>query len=203
MPAYEVQMTIFPVSNLAADAATNTWSVDADDDTAAETFETFLEDFYDTMAPYFSDRVRQNDHVYKIYDRADPTPRQPIAEGTFNLSSAPSGAGMPPEVALCLSFEGLPTSGIPQARRRGRVYIGPLDTTTGGSGGAPSSAFVTALANAGDTLLTASNAAATWTWCVWSTVNSANVPIARGWVDAAFDTQRRRGVAPASRTVFP
>lgn len=147
----------------------------------------------------------------KMYNMADPSPRQPIFD-------APSGAmtfsttSLPCEVALCLSFEALPVSGINQARRRNRVFFGPLGaaeiTTTGGYV-RPSAALMTAWALFGENLLNASDAAVDWSWQVYSpttdatgTLQDAFAPVTNGWVDNSFDTQRRRGGKPTARTLF-
>lgn len=203
MTAFQLQVTLFPTSNIPADASTNTWSCEADDLTAAIAFKDAVLDFYDLVLQYLSGDVRQDDHVWKLYDRTDPEPRYPAAEGLFDLVAAPAGNPLPPECAVCVSFEGLPTSGIPQARRRGRIYLGPMDTTTLASNGRPSPTAINGIVSAADDLLTASLTATTWLWCVWSTVDGGNTPIARGWVDDEFDTQRRRGRVATTRTVYP
>ena len=64
----------------------------------------------------------------------------------------------------------------------------------------------TLIAQAGEDLLTASLAAADWHWVVYSTVQPAGqrtADVVNGWVDDAFDIQRRRGLAANSRQVFP
>jgi hypothetical protein len=52
-------------------------------------------------------------------------------------------------------------------------------------------------------MLTASNAQGQWKWAVYSTVNMTGVNVAAGWVENAFDTQRRRGRIATIRSVFP
>lgn len=203
MPAYSLQVTLIPSSNVNADASTNTWSCDADDTTAAVAFKDAVLDFYDDMRAYYPALIRQSNHIWKVYNRADPEPRAPVAEGVYSFASAPSGNSLPTEVALCGSFQGQKTSGVPQARRRGRIYFGPIVATQIAPTARPSSTLVTALAQALDDLKTASDGAATWTWCVWSTVTGTNVPISDGWVDDEFDVQRRRGRIATSRTIYP
>jgi hypothetical protein len=39
-------------------------------------------------------------------------------------------------------------------------------------------------------------------WCVWSVADQIAVPVANGWIDNAFDVQRRRGVDYTSRTLW-
>lgn len=41
-----------------------------------------------------------------------------------------------------------------------------------------------------------------WQWRIWSPTNNNSVLIDNGWVDNAWDTQRRRGVEATARTIF-
>lgn len=203
MPAYTTQFTLFPTSNLAADASTNTWSCQADNLAAAILFEGQLRTFYESCRLLFPNTVRQSAHVIKTYDRSDPIPRAPVNIGAFNFTVAPTGNTLPPEVSLCGSFQAVQASGIPQARRRGRIYIGPLSVANLETTGRPAATRVTLLRNALEALRVASAAAASWEWSVFSTRNLVNYSVANGWVDDEFDTQRRRGRLPVVRTVFP
>lgn len=203
MPFYQLQMTVIPTSNVLADAATNSWSCEADDRAAAELFKDAVVLFYQVARPWLAGTVRQNLHVWKIYDRADTPPRAPVSMGTWNFSTAPAGPPLPPEVAICCSFQGVPQSGVPQATRRGRIFLGPLDTITLDSNGRILSTCAVALAAGMDGLRTASIAAASWSWTIHSTTRDSDVQPSNGWVDDEFDTQRRRGRVPTSRTVFP
>lgn len=203
MPQYTIQATIPTADNNVANYATNTWHVQADDLTAVGNAFTALTTFYNSMRPQMSALCRQNGWSLKAYDLADPTPRAPVLELVFSLASAPAGGGLPPEVALCMSFQGVRQSGIPQSRRRGRIYFPFIISTNNGSDGRPIGTLVTALVAAGDALLAASLASATWEWCVLSTVAGVSmVPITNGWVDNEWDTQRRRGRLATSRTTF-
>jgi len=202
MPFYTVQAIIPTTDNVAANYATNTWTFEADDLTALGLACDALEDFYNDLDTYFSSMVRQTDFMLKCYDNTDPEPRAPVLTREFDLSSAPSGAPLPPEVSICLSFQADQVSGVPQARRRGRIYIPFVDTSTMGTDGRPTGTVVTNIASYGDTLLTASNGAATWTWLVFSRVEPGYSVISNGWVDNEYDTQRRRGRPYTSRVVF-
>lgn len=204
MPHLKAQVSLAMVSNIPEDSPVNTWHFQGvNDSTGRDAIIDGLTDFYDTMRLELADTVSQNGHRIKIYDMADPEPRAPIRDQTFNLTSAPSGGPQAAEVALCLSFQGDRVSGESQASRRGRIYFGPLDTTVVDSAGRPSSAFQTKLANAGDTLMTFMLGGG-WTmlWCVYSPTTSSLTPVTNGWVDNAFDIQRRRGLAPTSRVTF-
>lgn len=203
MAAYSVQMTLFPTSGTNADAITNSWSCEAATDADALAFAGELISLYDTNRSMFSDIIRQNNHVFKVFNRADPTPRVPTDEGTFNFTTAPSGAPCPPEVALVMSFQGAAASGTPQARRRGRVYFGPLDASFIDSSGRPNATLLNLLDGFGTALLAASGSAGGWEWGVYSTVDAITVAVINGWVDDEFDTQRRRGRLATIRQTFP
>lgn len=145
----------------------------------------------------------------KVYDLSDAEPRIPVFEedGTATVGS---GQGLPAEVALCLSFQGAQTSGVNQARRRGRVYIGPLDASalTTDPVGKPVQGLIDSLTESGARLITQS-ATISSEWVVYSPTNhvalglaNAGTVVTDGWVDNAFDTQRRRGEAPTTRQTF-
>lgn len=138
------------------------------------------------------------------YDLNDPAPRVPFYEATFNISPPAVQTPLPSEIAVCFSFQADPTSGVPQARRRGRVFIGPLnaDALTLTSGVArvdPDLADI--LRRCGKRLI--NNAAASGvTWGVFSEVANAFFGVTNGWIDNAFDVQRRRGEATTVRDLF-
>lgn len=202
MPNYRAQVTLTTTDNTAANYITNTWYFDADDNTELGNAEAAMWDVYEAMSPHLSALLNQDDHIIKWYDMNDPEPRAPVRENTLDLAAGTRTGSLPPEVALCLSYQGARVSGLPQARRRGRVYIGPFEAAAVGTDGRPISTIVTALRNAGAALLAASDAAATWTWIQFSTVNDGFADVDNGWVDNEFDTQRRRGRPYTSRSTF-
>ena len=144
--------------------------------------------------------------LFKAYNLSDAPPRAPLAETTHPIT--PNTSSLVEEVAVCLSYHGPKASGLAQARRRGRIFIGPL----AGSAGVTvanrvrfDSSFSTILKNAGAALRDASNAATEWKWVVYSpttTLGAQTTNVTGGWVDDAFDTQRRRGPAPTGRMLF-
>jgi hypothetical protein len=202
MPNYACQIVIFPTSNLNADAISNNWSCVADNVSAAGDFITSVIDCHRDMQPLYPSTVRQNNHTYKIYDRADPIPRNPVTQGTWNFATAPSGNPLPPEVSMCLSFQGTPESGVSQARKRGRIFVGPLNSVAMSTTGRPTTSAINTMVAAGQELLDESDAAATWSWQVWSASTGDSFPVVNGWVDDEFDTQRRRGRLATTRTTF-
>lgn len=202
MPFYSTQVIIPTVDNVAANYATNSFTFEADDLTALQLAHTALVGFYFSMTTSMSALVRQTGWMIKSYDRSDPEPRAPALEQTFSLAGTPSGNPAPPELTLCLSFQGERVSGVPQAQKRGRIYFPFVDVSTIGTDGRPTSGLISSLASAGEDLLDDSSAAATWTWLVYSAVAPGYTIITNGWVDNEFDIQRRRGRPYTSRSVF-
>jgi len=199
---YRHQMTFKTVDLNPANFVTNTWHCLAPDATAGTDFNGGVRAFYNSLTTYLSPLLAQNGHEVKIYDLEDPEPRAPILEFEWNLTSAPSGSALPPEVALCLSFQAEKLSGQTQARRRNRLYIGPLDTTACGSDGRPAPAFVTAMADAGQAVFDDA-VGEDYDWAIFSTfAPTTGVIAANGWVDNEFDTQRRRGRVSTAREIF-
>ena len=159
--------------------------------------------FYISLTPaVLSPSIAKLGHECKLYSAGGPKPNYPFYEGKWDLSAAPTGTMMPSEVAICLSFQGTRTAGLPQARRRGRVYIGPVQAGASNLG-RPSSTVITALKNAAVSLATAIDAVpSAGVWSVWSPTDGTAVPITNGWVDNAWDTQRSRGIQRTARELY-
>lgn len=189
----------------------DTGDIDAAD--AAVMFDR-LEEFYKTPVPSgsalypFLSRALSGTYTIRAYDLTDVLPRAPVSERVGNVGAFSGNTNLPQEVAVCLSFQGAAKSGVPQSRRRGRIYLGPLDGTalTMGASAAPS--VSTALK---DTLAEAADRLAGYTgsikWVVHSKYATAgddgnDTFVTNGWIDNAFDTQRRRGQAPTTRTIW-
>jgi hypothetical protein len=135
----------------------------------------------------------------KAYDLSTPAPRFPVRTGAFNATLGSAGNPLPSEVALCLSYQAAKVSGEDQAHKRGRIYLGPFqDTNTVNDDGTPQNGLVNAAAGAGKFLRTIS-VDDDYFWCVRSRVQDTALPVNDGWVDRAFDTQRRRGEKARSR----
>nr|CRY97356.1 hypothetical protein [uncultured prokaryote] len=204
MPAIFTQVVLHTLDAIPANYITNTFSCDVASDFAITDWHTELAARYDAIHSVFSPNVAQLNHEIISYGRTDPEPRIPLKRTVFSFATATSGVPMPSEAALCLSFQAGKVSGGNQARRRGRVYLGPFSSTYLGGDGRPSSGLITIIKDFGDDLLAASIASdPVFTWQVYSTVNESSVDVTEGWVDNAWDTQRRRGLEPSSRSVFP
>lgn len=142
---------------------------------------------------------------------------------TINASLPAAGGAvpLPAEVAVVASFHadltglvevvpGAPAGPAgdtrPRARKRGRVFIGPLiqgTTETAGTTARPNATFLGHLNAAMEDLRDkAALLAAGIAWIVYSDTAVAGDAVVGGWVDDAYDTQRRRGPRAASRLVW-
>ena len=154
------------------------------------------------LAPWIN-----NENVrFTIYDLSTPTPRVPEYDVYEEIDvDSPTNSSMPLEAACCLSYRADYVPGVARARQRGRIYLGGFTAngvTQGTAATFPgfASGQIAQIASAAGALLT--NALADdWVWVVYSRTGNTTYPIAAGWVDSEYDTQRRRGnVLTGSRT---
>lgn len=211
------QVTIPLDSGLPEDSVVNTFYFDDDEDPLAG-FEdsagwahSMLTTFYQAIDNIiFSDVIGPSATV-KYYDMRDPEPRVPKYTDTIALTPAAIPA-CPHEVAICLSFRATVASGENARRRRGRVYLGPVNTAVVSSGRVAAGS-VTAIANAAaameDGYLHPASPGLHCKWAIYSpttdatsSIDDAFHDVDNGWVDNAFDTQRRRGLAATVRTTW-
>lgn len=158
--------------------------------------------------------------LYDITDHLDGSNYgSPYAEDGFTLTANPSQSALPEEVALCMTLRANaweaaaveapdgPDSGTavdrPRQRLSGRVYLGPwtfdaLGALTAGRQ-RPHTALQQVILDSGerlvDQLLVGNH-----TLNVWSRKNASVTPVTHLQVDDAWDTQRRRGADPLTRT---
>lgn len=214
MPYLRGQVRLARDTGLEADVITNTWYFDVDNGTAAAAAaeaHTGLEFFYQAVDVYLSADQITNTAEVRWYDLEDSEPRFPIYEDTIALTPTASNPLLP-EASICLSFQGAEESGVNMRRRRGRVFLGPLVTTTGGlSGGrlAVSSAVRDAIAAAAAGLKAYTGTLGV-SWAVFSpttfaetsSLDQAMEDVVSGWVDNEYDIQRRRGTIATARSTF-
>lgn len=205
--AIRAQVILPMDSGIPADVAVNTWHFSEEGaDLSASIFNIHaaLDTFYQAVDTYLSVRLDATKAHVKYYLLSDPKPRQPRADNA--LSTLGTGTDtLPQELAICVSFKGAFVSGEPPARRRGRIFLGPLAQGAMGSSSVAdriSSSARPAIAAAAGALLATSNASSTFSWVVYSEVDNATRDVVSGWVDDAFDVQRRRGVFATTRTNF-
>lgn len=222
MTVLRAQVTMPRTTAIPGDSIVNTFHFDTDVDTAVEatygsTIQTRLNTLYTALAGYFSSILSGVCNL-KIYDLQEGEPRAPIHTGTWTLTGL-AAADFPAEVAVCASYYAAGASGESMRRRRGRLYFGPTNSTTRG---AVVNGDVTVLASARTAINTALKALADASdpkWCVFSPT-TAGAPaggggaytltqlaaaandVAGGWCDDRYDTQRRRGADPTTRTTW-
>lgn len=209
------QVTLARVDGVPADSVTNVFHFESDEIFGFDEFAdeisvvTRLSTFYQAWETYTS-TVLDGTGSVKIYNWDDPKPRIPYMD--VPIFFTPGSGGMPSEVASCMSFAGVPQSGMSMARRRGRVFLGPLGSNAAEyvagtlADFTPAAAFRTTVVAAGSTM--ARGSAGTYRLAVYSptteaaggTKDAAWTDVARIWMDNAFDTIRSRGFKPTTRT---
>lgn len=139
----------------------------------------------------------------------------PYRTHLWQLGGVQSSSQLPSEVAIALSYRadygsasefgpGVGPKGgplRPRARRRGRLYVGPLTATCQAQDAVTFRSYV------GTPVRNTITAAAKdlmdlpdIEWAVWSRVDGNALKAVEAWCDDAFDTQRRRGERPVART---
>jgi hypothetical protein len=203
MPLLDVQVSLRPVNNLPEDWITNVWHFDDGPGTSTEwiAIADQLEDFYLVLRDFLPSVIAGTGHWIRMYRVSDPKPRAPIAEFPLTIP-APSGSPLPLEIAAVLSYEAAQISGIPQARRRGRVYLGPFNGGVIGTDGRFTTGFLNTMVAAALALLEDSQASVTWKWSTHSRVLGTGAEVNNGWMDNEPDTQRRRGRDATARVTF-
>lgn len=218
---WRAQVTIPMDSALPEDSIVNVWHFDDDDDPVAAPDDTrdwvmqALTGFYNSIdGVVYPNQITSTAQV-KLYDLRDPEPRIPIF--TEPLTITPNAADMlPAEVALCLSFAAAPESGTIAARRRGRIFLGPLHTGAVeyvAGQARPTSLVMNSIKDAAAVLVDGISHPGSpglhLKWAIYSpttdltsSIDDAFNDVVSGWVDNAFDTQRRRGAVATSRVTF-
>lgn len=207
---YQAQWIFQAASQRPEDAVTNTthWHKTGSI-SDFENVRDMLVDFYSVIPTGATNRVQDffttkgltGNWQLKMYKLSDDKPRAPAytSQGSFELQNV---ASLPSEVALVMSFQTEPESGLPQARRRNRIYLGPFAGMANSEVGRPSNLLVETLLFAGHQMIVASDESIYWAWHVYSPTQNAHYPTISGWVDNAWDSQRRRGVDATLRGGF-
>jgi hypothetical protein len=201
MPRYRALVSTYKSSELPKDWVTN--SVYFDDHgvgTDATQLATDIATLFGTYRslPLGWDRVN-----CRLYDMAEPAPRQIQGQFTYTATPVATASG-PREVALCLSFYG--DANLPS--HRGRIYIGPWGYTSLTE--RPTSPQLTSMTALQVGLRGIGGVDVDW--CVFSPKLSAGQgwtptgggepdfePISGGWVDDEWDTVRSRGLRLVAR----
>ena len=163
-----------------------------------------LINFYDGWSQYMAGIIPTSGHTIRLYNMADAEPRVIQYEEPFTLPGASATGGLPCELAVCLSYAADPFSGIPPSSRRGRMYLGPFDTTAlaAGTASAPATVNTSMLGTiaAEAALLQVPLNEEDVVWAQYSDKLGLTNPVTSAWLDNEWDIQRRRGVEATSRT---
>jgi len=198
-------------SLLPEDIATNTlyYSTPNDPPTTGELDDitAMIEGFYVAISDRLAGILSRGTDACEIryYNLSDSEPRQPERIDTFTLSAAASADNLPLECAVVLSYHAAFTSGTPNARRRGRIYLGPfyagaLDDGTGSVFPRVNSTTLADIIAAVPSLSSITTNGCEWVQ--YSPTTDLGLPVVGGWVDNEFDTQRRRETRATARTTF-
>src|SRR5512135_553968 len=203
MGQYRFISVMKTTSGIDKDASVNTFHVRTTPPTilAGSTVAGHWQTFMRAISGLFPSTVATSGHTLRAYDLADPEPRAPILDTTWSFSGPPSGASSPPELCIVTSFQGERESGLLQRRRRGRMYLGPLDAAVvdvGRISPTDQGTIATATKALVDNIASITDHA----FCVYSRVDGTFVAVDNGWVDNAVDVQRRRGLASTARTTW-
>lgn len=225
MALYLAVVTLAKKSGIPADAVQNTFAFERTalepPVTAGAAIKAALDNFYNTAGAGGSSVGSQlaeslsttadagRIQVYDVTaDLGGTAHGSPVYDQPFTLSNTGVGS-LPDEVAACLSFQSAYGADVefgagarPRARDRGRVFIGPLRAGAAVVDATTKEAFLAqttriAIAEAGGRLV---NMGAGWS--VWSRRDAAFKTVISGWVDNAFDVQRRRGNEANLRTLW-
>lgn len=136
--------------------------------------------------------------TYVIYDLGDPDAGALERSSlTYRTEGSTASAQAPPDLAMVISWR---TDQRGQSFR-GRTFIGPLEGSVVGDDGRPITVALEALAGAAP-LLIGNPLTRVATLCVLSRTRGIATPVTGGYVDNAFDTQRRRDGGPTARVSF-
>lgn len=142
---------------------------------------------------------------YDISAHADGSKTGPAFQvDTWTLGAGAGGTPLPDQNAAVASFFANPIIGAGSAASyRGRVYLGPLDQSTGATDS--NGHFIIAPTFAADVAIAFNRFMTTAppTWSVWSRKETALSAVVGGFINEQFDTQRRRQVKAAARAMWP
>jgi hypothetical protein len=215
MPTYRAQV-VFPMHTmLPGDVITNTFHFDPltplGFEATADLVTPELAQFYTAVyasGPGIANYMAISNDAFHVnwYDIESPPPHVPYTL-PLGATLARAATTIPTEVACVLSIHAPVVGGVPMARRRGRLYIGGL--TNAWVQASTSNQFPRFLQAAVNTVCIAAEnlrdgvLAEGVRWSIWSQVDQASSLVEAGWVDDSPDTQRRRGVEPTARTIWP
>jgi hypothetical protein len=198
MPRYRALVSTYKSDEMAIDRITNT--VYFDDQGVTTDADGLAEDIANHFANYRPLPIGWNRVNCRLYDMAEPAPREIQGEFTATTTNQSGQANGPREVALCLSFYA--DRNLP--RNRGRLYLGPW--TPGHMSERPGADPIAWTVNMRNGL--ANIGGVDVQWCVYSPTDSIGQAtpvfkqVSAGWADDEWDTVRSRGLRAISRNAW-
>lgn len=190
-------------TNIPEDVTTNTFHyIGVESDPQLSAVANVITAFYISVNNYLSPSLSGAIEVVQ-YAMSDPEPREPISVYTDDIGTVGEN-GIPQEVALCISYKASPVSGSPPARRRGRIYLGPLSTQALGgeldveTGSQPNAIFLNDAVDAFVAMVDGIGEE-DGAFVVYSPTSADSFGVVEVWADNEWDTQRRRGRRATSR----
>jgi hypothetical protein len=148
--------------------------------------------------------------VVRLYNEDVPVPRPLLAEFLTPFALLQPGASLPAEVALVMSYSSDRTAGVKPSSERGRIYLGPFRVSAsidGAFDSRPHADLLASIARHATRLITDGETIGA-VWVTYSPTRRSRLQepyfgvVERGFVDNAWDTQRRRGRDSSTRTLF-
>jgi hypothetical protein len=207
VPNVKAQVQIQNVSGLPRDMFVNTFYFSAVtlDEAGKSAMVQAIARFYrenasigSNISSWWGKQVATDGHRIKLYDMTTQPTGPPVHDAPFSRAGTTTEEGLPNEIALCMSFYSVNNA----KRNRGRVYLGPFkksaaESTEDGDS-RPASTLLTCIKEAGARLRSDMAGA----WSVYSKADGAWKTVTNGWVNNAWDVQRRRGARESTRLVF-
>lgn len=214
---------VMPALTPSTNVFVNTWffrndTAGGSPETMADNIRDALDAFYDDsigtptaarITAFMSPAIDRPNVRYRVYDLGQAAPRVPIIRAPApTWTAAASTLKMPNECAIVLSYRsgtGTTGGGTSDKTRRGRIYVGPFQTGAIDTGGptedsTPSPLLLDRIREGAANVESSS---LPLTWVQYSRSVNRMAVVTGGFVDAAWDTQRRRGMKAASRLTWP
>lgn len=161
----------------------------------------------DSVGQYLSNQMGALSYYFRAADATPGTPGEEFDSLTWTRPT--NSQQLPPELSVCTSFRGVAPY---TARRRGRVFLGPLNVSALNlTTGRVAADFVTTLNEATQSLAEGGEGLGTSLWVIASRAGNSVTEVAEGYTNDHFDVQRRRdpsteifsGRTPAQWTKAP
>jgi len=179
-----------------------------------------------SLASHLGDQLDRSSlaTIIKFYSLEEPLSfplvwGSPKQTRSFTLGTATPSTSLPSEIALCMTYHSdltdVPETATnptpppafirPASRRRGRIYLGPFNANALVESPTvfeptPSTELLNGVAGAGGFIQ--GDLPPNTQWNVVSQADEQTYDVAGGWVDNAWDSQRRRGNEADARTTF-